>query len=895
MSDQAQKQQAKPKKQPTDQTKPEQIALPENLAFAGLAGLLALQNAAGNQAVDQLLQNNQRKPADNDHRGGKNRSLPAITIEQGRQAQETLADANAHAAARDSQILAAPEAFQGIEGKIRLAHEVAHTLQQHSPHLPRATVNQAEADAQTFASSIMSGVPASVNVSAPVGWAYDRKEIEEGDRVEKIIISGRRARVFMKGPKGSYQLTYTVKHNLPPRAEPYTIINGFGVPELPKEYKARFVFQYKKGDPVLERKYFPAKVELIVRKKGSPLSHEEGAGGRKRKGGKSKSRKKDAGPGKGREKGKTKASKESGKTEPGVDPKGAKDKAPPGGAPSPPPDAKVPIVTVTDIKQIEILKKRGLIPVETADKIKAKLEKNEPLTFEEALELVDGLNKFVAASDKNKDPEAKKARESWLKWAKFVKDNKDKISGRVKSGGDKPITVDEVKEIIKKHKEFVGIKDAPAKKTKDVVYDPELRKSWNSLANWEKKLWEDYLKKYGDTADVTDGTSKDLKITKAVRFSMALRMSPQYMKPGAREAAQQLFNDPIFIGGTIAGITAYLLLWMAPEPVFTKAAAVLTTIGLMSLVAFSASEIMNLAGAWIRLNDESAKATTLPELEKAAEHFGKSIGGSGLRILVALATVIAGKALPTPKPLPPGGGSGLAAATAGGPEIAVSPAATAIRVLSDGTILIVGGPTTGTAMSSVKSAPGSSSKPTGKGSSSKGSGAKKPPSTKKSSKPTKPGAKPTKNVYPDFERVPTSELPTARAQAAALAKKLGIPIPKDRILQAPWIGRIRGSSGKPRSVSTSEGWLRNESRFWTKWKAAFPEDAKLLGKGNTVTKELAKKYGWPTEGPKSVVGEKLIHHHMENGPNTVAVPKSLHEKLSGEIHATPKVEAAPTE
>jgi Domain of unknown function (DUF4157) len=378
------------------------------------------------------------------------------------------------------------------------------------------------------------------------------------------------------------------------------------------------------------------------------------------------------------------------------DPQAKGEGLPPGVAP--PAEAKVPVITVTDIKQIEELKRKGLIAVDSADKIKGKLEKQEQLTFEEAVTLVEALNQVIQAS---KPEESKQERESWLKWAKFIEANKEKISGK-STTGDKGITVEEVKEILKKHKEFVGAKDLPAKSTKDAVYDPEKRKSWNTLSDWEKKLWDDYLKKYGQTADVTDQSIKDLHLTSDVRFNMALRMSPQYMQPGAREAAEQLFNDPIFIGTTVAGVTIYLALWLAPEPIFTKAAAVLTTIGILSLVAFSVSEIKNLAEAWMQLSADSAEARTIQELEAAAEQFGKSIGASGLRILVALATVLVGKALPTPKPLPPvsGGGGGMVAAGAGGPSVIIARPVTvpAVVVQPNGAIIIVTGPAGGMAM-----------------------------------------------------------------------------------------------------------------------------------------------------------------------------------------------------
>jgi outer membrane biosynthesis protein TonB len=156
---------------------------------------------------------------------------------------------------------------------------------------------------------------------------------------------------------------------------------------------------------------------------------------------------------------------------------------------------------------------------------------------------------------------------------------------------------------------------------------------------------------------------------------------------------------------------------------------------------------------------------------------------------------------------------------------------------------------------------------------------KKAAPTKKTTPPTNP-AKP-RNRYPDFETLTDDQLATAAGLTQKLSSQLGIPIKKDRVLSAPWIGRIRGRSGKTRSISTSQGWLRSEDKFWEMWKKTYPNDAKMLGPGNTVTQKLAKEYGWPDK----VVGQKLIHHHVENSTFTVALPHSLHEKLSGKIHA----------
>lgn len=146
-----------------------------------------------------------------------------------------------------------------------------------------------------------------------------------------------------------------------------------------------------------------------------------------------------------------------------------------------------------------------------------------------------------------------------------------------------------------------------------------------------------------------------------------------------------------------------------------------------------------------------------------------------------------------------------------------------------------------------------------------------------------------RNTYPEFGGVPKGLQPVAKAQAKKLSGQLGIAIPTNRLLDAPWIGRIRGKSGKPRSISTSMGFLRDEKRFWREFEKRFPADFKLIGKDRRVTKELAAKYGWD---PK-YVGDKLVHHHIENGQFVAAIPEGLHHQLSGTIHAKPTVVGAP--
>lgn len=186
------------------------------------------------------------------------------------------------------------------------------------------------------------------------------------------------------------------------------------------------------------------------------------------------------------------------------------------------------------------------------------------------------------------------------------------------------------------------------------------------------------------------------------------------------------------------------------------------------------------------------------------------------------------------------------------------------------------------------SAPGSPASVTPKGGATGSAGG----TTSTATPSAAPGPR-ARNTYPDFAPVNPTELPTAQAQVDQLSKQLKIPVPKDRVLDAPWIGKVRVMSGKnvgtDSSVSTSAGWLRSEGKFWSQFDAQFPGDTKLMGPGRTVTKALADKWGWPS----STVGQKLVHHHIGNGPYVVAVPENLHQGLSGDIHAKGTVVGKP--
>jgi len=138
-----------------------------------------------------------------------------------------------------------------------------------------------------------------------------------------------------------------------------------------------------------------------------------------------------------------------------------------------------------------------------------------------------------------------------------------------------------------------------------------------------------------------------------------------------------------------------------------------------------------------------------------------------------------------------------------------------------------------------------------------------------------------RNKYPDFQPLLPSEKARAALHVAEINKQLGINIPLDRVLAAPWIG----SAGS----ATSEGYLRSPHRFWARFEAEFGPDFKMIGPGRRVTADLAKAWSLG-----DTIGQKLIHHHIKNSYLVIPLPADLHSKKDPDpkkpgLHATVRI------
>ncbi len=202
----------------------------------------------------------------------------------------------------------------------------------------------------------------------------------------------------------------------------------------------------------------------------------------------------------------------------------------------------------------------------------------------------------------------------------------------------------------------------------------------NLVAPWESRLREDFFSLFGPPLlSVPDSLETN-------RLLLALQLSTRYMDDGIREAARELFNAPAFMVSVSLSITVYFAAWLAPEPLFTKGYAAALTVRLALLVGLV--ELSRLAHACIRLYREAEAATSPQELEAASERFGRALGGTGLRLLV----VVASLGVPQVLPKVPEGGlwtllSPLRHAPVGGRALeSISTA----HVVADGSLIVTG-------------------------------------------------------------------------------------------------------------------------------------------------------------------------------------------------------------
>ncbi|OJT25853.1 hypothetical protein BO221_08405 [Archangium sp. Cb G35] len=197
---------------------------------------------------------------------------------------------------------------------------------------------------------------------------------------------------------------------------------------------------------------------------------------------------------------------------------------------------------------------------------------------------------------------------------------------------------------------------------------------------WERQLREEFVSRFGAPEVALPGSLE------TSRLLMALKLSPHYMGQGVREAARELFSSRVFLTSVALSVLVYFTAWLTPEPIFTKAFVATWTLRLA--LAVGAVELSRFANACVRLYQEAQAARTVEELEAVAERFGKAVGGTGLRVLMLVASMGVAKGLPE---VPQGGlGALLRWPRFALPEGLSMGGAQTVQMVADGTVVVTG-------------------------------------------------------------------------------------------------------------------------------------------------------------------------------------------------------------
>lgn len=121
------------------------------------------------------------------------------------------------------------------------------------------------------------------------------------------------------------------------------------------------------------------------------------------------------------------------------------------------------------------------------------------------------------------------------------------------------------------------------------------------------------------------------------RIALALAVGPAL--EGVDAEVRTLLSPARLLATVSITISGYMALLVVPEPVSKGVAAAL---GLL-LWGYLGWEFWDLMEGWMRLSEESGRATTFAELRAAGERFGRRIGPNSVRILVMLGTAAVGE------------------------------------------------------------------------------------------------------------------------------------------------------------------------------------------------------------------------------------------------------------
>lgn len=191
-----------------------------------------------------------------------------------------------------------------------------------------------------------------------------------------------------------------------------------------------------------------------------------------------------------------------------------------------------------------------------------------------------------------------------------------------------------------------------------------------------------------------------LRLDATDRLTLAVGFSLDTVWEGVTAAVEEQLSSTALKALVAGFVTSYVLMLAAPEPIITKAVAVVLTGYLVAYLGLG--PFWSLVQASRELKAATEKATTFAELEEAGHHFGRVLGENGARILILAVTAgLGGRAGMLAKgPLLPGfAGASMQAEALLSLELAALSEARSIALTSSGLVVhLASGAVVATAM-----------------------------------------------------------------------------------------------------------------------------------------------------------------------------------------------------
>jgi hypothetical protein len=126
------------------------------------------------------------------------------------------------------------------------------------------------------------------------------------------------------------------------------------------------------------------------------------------------------------------------------------------------------------------------------------------------------------------------------------------------------------------------------------------------------------------------------------KFGVALGMSLDPLRESIAKAVEDTLAPQLFYTVIATGLVSWAVMAANPEPVFTKAAAIVSA---LMLIWLGVETFLALVDASQELKRATDQATTAEELEEASRRFANRVGPEVARVFVLVVTVVASQGM----------------------------------------------------------------------------------------------------------------------------------------------------------------------------------------------------------------------------------------------------------